>query len=192
MKNLIEDWLDKNGTKEINKEVEMEALKNSKLILEFEILEGITSNQFDTKDWNKFDRFVEIREKENEEDLSNVDNWEFEISSGYAGYRNTMTGDWIYEKEYLDRFNEREVSPEEETLEKIKFVLLSNNNAQAIRHIESYGFWREEKIRKETYRRVFTQEDGWQDQRVYTEQEVREMLIKLHNEFPDKWFKNNK
>lgn len=26
--------------------------------------------------------------------------WVFERSSGYAGYRNTQTGEWIYESEY--------------------------------------------------------------------------------------------
>jgi hypothetical protein len=28
------------------------------------------------------------------------DDWVFERSSGYAGYRNTQTGEWIYESEY--------------------------------------------------------------------------------------------
>jgi hypothetical protein len=31
--------------------------------------------------------------------------WEFEISSGYNGYRNKITSDWIYESEYLKIFN---------------------------------------------------------------------------------------
>jgi len=31
--------------------------------------------------------------------------WVFEISSGYNGYRNKNTGDWIYESEYLKIFN---------------------------------------------------------------------------------------
>lgn len=31
--------------------------------------------------------------------------WVFEISSGYNGYRNKITSDWIYESEYLKIFN---------------------------------------------------------------------------------------
>lgn len=45
---------------------------------------------------------------------------------------------------FLD-FND---SPEKETLEKIKFVLLANNESQAIRFIEQYGEWIKENCRK--------------------------------------------
>jgi hypothetical protein len=38
------------------------------------------------------------------------------------------------------------MSREEEVLDKIKFVLLSNNEAQAIRLIEQYGFDKEERM----------------------------------------------
>ena len=41
------------------------------------------------------------------------------------------------------------MSREEEVLEKIKFVLLSNNNAQAIRLIENYGFDKQEELKEE-------------------------------------------
>lgn len=162
--NIIDKWLDKNGTKEINKKVGMEAERYSKLISDFEILEGITSNQFDSKDWIRFDRFVERREKENEEDLNNKDNWEFERSSGYAGYRNEVTGDWIYEKDYLEKFGEKDKTAE-----------------------------------KENYRRVFTQENGWQDERIYTEEEVLKLLLSLpqyNNNYKDQlinqWFEQFK
>lgn len=67
----------------------------SKLLSKFENMEGITSDMFDEKDWNRFDRFVKGQLEEN---------WVFERSSGYAGYRNTETGDWIYENEYLIKF----------------------------------------------------------------------------------------
>lgn len=43
----------------------MTTQQRSKLLSEFEYLEGIGSNEFDSKDWIKFDRFVENREKEN-------------------------------------------------------------------------------------------------------------------------------
>lgn len=86
----------------------MNKIENSKLISEFEILEGITSNMFDEKDWIRFDRFVERREKENKEDFNNKDNWEFERSSGYAGYRNEVTGDWIHKDKYLEKFAEKD------------------------------------------------------------------------------------
>lgn len=36
------------------------------------------------------------------------EDWEFERSSGYAGYRNKITSEWIYEKEYLENFAEKE------------------------------------------------------------------------------------
>jgi len=32
-----------------------------------------------------------------------IEDWEFERSSGYAGYRNIHTGEWIYEKEYIQK-----------------------------------------------------------------------------------------
>jgi len=38
------------------------------------------------------------------------------------------------------------MSPEEEILEKIKFVLSCNNDTQAIRIIEQYGHFKEHKI----------------------------------------------
>lgn len=66
---------------------------------------------------------------------------EFEISSGYAGYRNEVTGDWIYEKDYLEIFAKKDKTAE-----------------------------------KENYRRVFTQENGWQDEIVYTKEEVINLL----------------
>ena len=62
--NLIDDWLNKNGTEEMRKQVELEIIEYNKLISQFERLEGISSNLFDKKDWDKFDRFVENRQKE--------------------------------------------------------------------------------------------------------------------------------
>ena len=117
----------------------MDKIENSKLISEFEILEGITSNMFDEKDWIRFDRFVERREKENKEDFNNKDNWEFERSSGYAGYRNKKTGEWIYEEDYFRCQKTKTV--EEELLEQIKFALYCNNEAQAIRMLEQYKYY---------------------------------------------------
>jgi hypothetical protein len=43
-----------------------------------------------------------------------------------------------------------ELLSEEETLEKIKFVLSCNNDAQAIRLLEQYVQWRQEKSYSET------------------------------------------
>ena len=60
-----------------------------------------------------------------------------------------------------------EKTPEEETLEKIKLVLSMGNDAQAIRLLEQYG--------------SFMQEG------VYTQEEVRGMIIKFWEQFPDKW-----
>lgn len=48
--------------------------------------------------------------------------WEFEISSGYYGYRNKITGDWIYESEYLKIFSEPKEKTFEEILSKISLV----------------------------------------------------------------------
>lgn len=122
----------------------MDKIENSKLISEFEILEGITSNMFDEKDWIRFDRFVERREKENKEDFNNKDNWEFERSSGYAGYRNKKTGEWIYEEDYFRCQKTKTV--EEELLEQIKFALYCNNEAQAIRMLEQYKYYIQNKL----------------------------------------------
>lgn len=38
--------------------------------------------------------------------------WTFERSSGYAGYRNKETSEWIYENEYLTKFGEKELKTE--------------------------------------------------------------------------------
>lgn len=35
----------------------------------------------------------------------NPDKWEFERSSGYAGYRHIINNDWIYENDYIKRLN---------------------------------------------------------------------------------------
>jgi hypothetical protein len=76
--------------------------EKSKLLLEFEMLQGISSNSFDERDWIKFDRFVERRLEEEKED------WIFERSSGFNGYRNIDTDEWIYESEYLEKFGLKE------------------------------------------------------------------------------------
>jgi len=103
-------------------------------IKEFEILEGIPYDKSDEKALAKFERYVERQEKERQEDFNNKSNWEFERSSGYAGYKNVMTGDWIYESVYLELFAEKDKT-----------------------------------------------------EKLYTEEEVRGILIKFHNEFPDRW-----
>ena len=36
--------------------------------------------------------------------MKNKENWQFERSSGYAGYRNKVTGKWIYEEDYIKLF----------------------------------------------------------------------------------------
>ena len=72
--------------------------------------------------------------------------WEFERSSGYAGYRNKKTGEWIYEEDYFRRQKTKTV--EEELLEKIKFALHCNNEAQAIRMLEQYKYYIQNEIRK--------------------------------------------
>lgn len=40
------------------------------------------------------------------------------------------------------------MTPEEETLEKIKYVLSFGNDAQAIRLIEQYGHWKQEQTKQ--------------------------------------------
>ena len=41
--------------------------------------------------------------------MENKEDWEFERSSGYAGYRNKVTSEWIYEDEYLNKFRETDL-----------------------------------------------------------------------------------
>ena len=65
--------------------------------------------------------------------------WEFERGSGYAGYRNKKTGEWIYEEDYFRHQKTKTV--EEELLEQIKFCLYCNNEAQAIRMLEQYKYY---------------------------------------------------
>lgn len=62
---------------------------------------------------------------------------------------------------------------EEETLEHIKFVLISGNEAQAIRLIEDYGFHREEQLRAKYAKRKYTIKDikkAWKAADNYREQ----------------------
>lgn len=47
----------------------------------------------------------------------NKENWIFERSSGYAGYRNTETNEWIYEDDYLKLFSVEEKLYTKEDLE---------------------------------------------------------------------------
>lgn len=58
-------------------------------------------------------------------------------------------------------------TPEEEVLETIKYVLSAGNDAQAIRILEQYGAFMQEKL--------------------YTESEIRGLIIKFWEQFPDKW-----
>lgn len=44
------------------------------------------------------------------------ENYKFERSSGYPGYRNTITGDWIYEEEYNKKFNSQKYTKEQDEL----------------------------------------------------------------------------
>ncbi len=46
--------------------------------------------------------------------LSEKDAWRFERSSGYAGYRNLVTGEWVYAEDFE---RHAESSPEEKTNE---------------------------------------------------------------------------
>lgn len=34
-----------------------------------------------------------------------MSDWQFERSSGFAGYRNLKTGEWLYEQAYADRYS---------------------------------------------------------------------------------------
>jgi hypothetical protein len=45
--------------------------------------------------------------------MKNKDNWVFEISSGYDGYRNKETGQWIYKADYDLIFGQKEETLEE-------------------------------------------------------------------------------
>jgi hypothetical protein len=51
------------------------------------------------------------------------EDWEFEISSGCNGYRNEITGEWIYESEYIQLFNK----PKQETLKEAAANLADPN-----------------------------------------------------------------
>jgi len=113
-----------------------EAVK-SKLISEFERLEGISCNQFDEKDWARFDRFIESREKEN---------WEFERSSGYDGYRNKETGEWKYKEDYDLIFKQKESVEEaaEKYIETSKYMRLTPMD-----YIKFGARWQEDRMYSE-------------------------------------------
>lgn len=94
---------------------------------EFELIYDTKESEFDEKDWARFERFCITKSGEK------VENWQFEISSGYAGYRNTVTGDWIYEKDYLVKFGEKELKTEklytkEEVLEQLNLLYSMKNS----------------------------------------------------------------
>lgn len=125
-------------------------------------MEGIISSMFDAEDWIKFQRFVERQEKE---DLGYTTKLRIEVPNEmvratmipkqYFGEKETkqqgkeLTTEEVMEGRssaysFLDFY-----SPKKETLEKIKFVLSANNEAQAIRFIEQYGEWVKENCLKE-------------------------------------------
>ena len=75
LKNIIEEWLAKNGNPEIVKQVELEA----KLLAEFEMLEGIPFNMFEEKKLHRFERFKKNRQKELLQEIMEKDEkfWEY-------------------------------------------------------------------------------------------------------------------
>jgi hypothetical protein len=48
-------------------------------------------------------------------------------------------------KDYVPKEKSKQETPEEETLNKIKFVLSCGNDTQAIRLLEQYGQWQQER-----------------------------------------------
>lgn len=66
--------------------------------------------------------------------MKNKENWQFERSSGYAGYRNKVTGEWIYEEDYLKLFSptkeetEQKLYTEEEVLKLLLNLPTFENN----------------------------------------------------------------
>lgn len=132
-----------------------------RLLSQFEDMQGITSNNFDEKDWNKFDRYVKGQIEEN---------WIFEISSGYAGYRNTETNEWIYEKEYLEKFGEKE-----KFTEKIDKEMKNDSHERFLENIKRYkcvSLDEYEKQEAENYRK---------NKKLYTKEEVIEIIKKYNN-----------
>lgn len=76
---------------------------------------------------------------------------------------------WQKEQAYTVKevdWNEN-ISPEEEVLETIKFVLQAGNDAQAIRVLEQFGAFRKEGL--------------------YSKEEIRGIIISFWEQFPDKW-----
>jgi hypothetical protein len=103
--------------------------------------------------------------------------WEFEISSGYHGYRNKITGDWIYESEYFKIFN----NPKQETLEEAaeKYAKTAEGIDIPYQNGLYYGFVEGAK---------------WQVERMYGETEVLELLKKSHfvEQNIEEWFEQHK
>lgn len=85
--------------------------------------------------------------------MENKQDWEFERSSGYAGYRNKVTSKWIYEDEYLNRFRETDLKARYTKEELFKATLEALDYGMQIRQeqLNSYS----EKSGKELHEQWF-------------------------------------
>ena len=137
------------------------------------------------------------------------ENWQFERSSGYAGYRNKITSEWIYEEAYLKLF-----PPKEEQKQHI-IEMMQNDEELGLYGANIIDQWLEEygnpEITKQVEREAEELElhhysedyancnttDGefsllknafiagaeWQKSRMYSEEEIKEILFNRETEY---------
>lgn len=85
--------------------------------------------------------------------MENKQDWEFERSSGYAGYRNIVTDEWIYENEHLTLFKESLFEARHTKKELFKATLEALDYGMQIRQEQLNGY--SEKSGKELHKEWF-------------------------------------
>ena len=111
--------------------------------------EKLTYTEAAKKEERIFNASITIPKQE----IQSKQDWEFERSSGYAGYRNKVTDEWIYEDEYLNKFREVELKARFTKEELFKATLEALDYGMRIRQEQLNGY--SEKSGKELHKKWF-------------------------------------
>ena len=131
--------------------------QHSKLISEFEKLEGTTSNMFDEKDWLRFDRFVKNRQKEMLKDDEEL----IKKFEDFIGYERTLFNneEWRECNSFIKGFN------------------LAQKESEAIFKTERQYWLDKEATDLRTNTEIINSK--------YSAEEVLELLLKANDKAPD-------
>ena len=68
------------------------------------------------------------------------EDWVFERSSGYSGYRNKITGNWIYQTEYIKFFNQPKQEQDKNKFSEEDILEAFRQGQDNVDYSEMYGF----------------------------------------------------